>query len=146
MQSILIPTNSEQPSKICPKSSKLLAPAWSTLLNATYTWRACKLISDLWMRCTWRYVSNAFSRDPHWSAAIKFFDLDKMPARTTIGVKELPLGALVEIECVAEVPWNTMLELCHRLKLFVLQLFHPRLWALSLCYLDQKTILMHWKP
>lgn len=34
----------------------------------------------------------------------KFFEKDKMPARTCVGVKSLPLGALVEIECVAEIP------------------------------------------
>ncbi|KZP27891.1 Endoribonuclease L-PSP [Athelia psychrophila] len=31
-----------------------------------------------------------------------FFNKDQMPARTCIGVKNLPLGAVFEIECVAE--------------------------------------------
>ncbi|KAH8116701.1 Endoribonuclease L-PSP [Phellopilus nigrolimitatus] len=35
---------------------------------------------------------------------ITFFDKDKMPARTSVGVASLPLGASVEIECVAEIP------------------------------------------
>ncbi|PPQ80083.1 hypothetical protein CVT26_011530 [Gymnopilus dilepis] len=34
----------------------------------------------------------------------QFFEKDKMPARTCIGVKYLPFGAAVEIECVAEIP------------------------------------------
>lgn len=34
----------------------------------------------------------------------QFFAKDKMPARSCVGVKTLPLGALVEIECVAEIP------------------------------------------
>ncbi|KAI0294317.1 Endoribonuclease L-PSP/chorismate mutase-like protein, partial [Multifurca ochricompacta] len=33
----------------------------------------------------------------------EFFEKGKFPARTCIGVSELPLGADVEIECVAEV-------------------------------------------
>ncbi|KIM89825.1 hypothetical protein PILCRDRAFT_94981 [Piloderma croceum F 1598] len=33
----------------------------------------------------------------------EFFDKDRMPARTCIGVKYLPLGAAFEIECIAEV-------------------------------------------
>jgi enamine deaminase RidA (YjgF/YER057c/UK114 family) len=33
----------------------------------------------------------------------QFFDKDKMPARTCIGVKNLPLGAAFEIECIAEI-------------------------------------------
>ncbi|KAF9531882.1 Endoribonuclease L-PSP [Crepidotus variabilis] len=33
----------------------------------------------------------------------EFFDKDKMPARTCVGVAQLPLGASFEIECVAEV-------------------------------------------
>ncbi|KAG2130261.1 Endoribonuclease L-PSP [Suillus clintonianus] len=33
-----------------------------------------------------------------------FFDANAMPARTCVGVASLPLGASVEIECVAEVP------------------------------------------
>ena len=33
----------------------------------------------------------------------QFFDKDRMPARTCIGVKYLPLGAAFEIECIAEV-------------------------------------------
>ncbi|EIM85346.1 Endoribonuclease L-PSP [Stereum hirsutum FP-91666 SS1] len=35
---------------------------------------------------------------------VEFFAKDKMPARSCVGVKTLPLGALVEIECVAEIP------------------------------------------
>jgi len=35
---------------------------------------------------------------------MEFFDKDKMPARTCIGVKDLPLGAAFEIECMAEIP------------------------------------------
>ncbi|THU98042.1 Endoribonuclease L-PSP [Dendrothele bispora CBS 962.96] len=35
---------------------------------------------------------------------IQFFDKDKMPARTCVGVATLPLGAVFEIECVAEIP------------------------------------------
>lgn len=35
---------------------------------------------------------------------MKFFEKDKMPARTCVGVASLPLGADVEIECVAEIP------------------------------------------
>ncbi|KAF7792435.1 hypothetical protein EIP86_003472 [Pleurotus ostreatoroseus] len=34
----------------------------------------------------------------------QFFEAGKMPARTCIGVKALPLGADVEIECIAEIP------------------------------------------
>ncbi|CAA7264819.1 unnamed protein product [Cyclocybe aegerita] len=34
---------------------------------------------------------------------LQFFDKDKMPARTCVGVIALPMGADVEIECVAEV-------------------------------------------
>ena len=30
-----------------------------------------------------------------------FFDLDRLPARTTVGVTALAVGALVEIDCVA---------------------------------------------
>ncbi|PAV19416.1 Endoribonuclease L-PSP [Pyrrhoderma noxium] len=37
---------------------------------------------------------------------IQFFDKDKMPARTCVGVATLPLGADFEIECVAEIPDN----------------------------------------
>lgn len=33
----------------------------------------------------------------------QFFEKDKMPARTCVGVACLPLGADVEIECVADV-------------------------------------------
>ncbi|TFK77472.1 Endoribonuclease L-PSP [Pluteus cervinus] len=33
----------------------------------------------------------------------EFFDKDKMPARTCIGVSSLPMNADVEIECIAEV-------------------------------------------
>ncbi|KAF8665278.1 hypothetical protein AX16_000299 [Volvariella volvacea WC 439] len=35
---------------------------------------------------------------------IEFFNKHKLPARTCIGVAALPLGADVEIECVAEIP------------------------------------------
>ncbi|KAJ8592282.1 Endoribonuclease L-PSP [Rhizopogon salebrosus TDB-379] len=34
----------------------------------------------------------------------EFFDTSAMPARTCIGVASLPLGACVEIECMAEIP------------------------------------------
>jgi len=34
---------------------------------------------------------------------MQFFEKDKMPARTCIGVKDLPLGAAFEIECIAEI-------------------------------------------
>ncbi|KIY50676.1 Endoribonuclease L-PSP [Fistulina hepatica ATCC 64428] len=34
----------------------------------------------------------------------EFFEPGRMPARTCIGVAALPLGADVEIECVAEIP------------------------------------------
>ncbi|RDB28455.1 hypothetical protein Hypma_015921 [Hypsizygus marmoreus] len=37
-------------------------------------------------------------------AYIRFFDKDTLPARTCIGVACLPLGADVEIECIAELP------------------------------------------
>ncbi|KAG1841244.1 Endoribonuclease L-PSP [Suillus subalutaceus] len=33
-----------------------------------------------------------------------FFEENAMPARTCVGVASLPLGASVEIECVAELP------------------------------------------
>ncbi|KAH8108853.1 Endoribonuclease L-PSP [Phellopilus nigrolimitatus] len=35
---------------------------------------------------------------------IDFFEKGKMPARTCVGVASLPLGASVEIECIAEIP------------------------------------------
>lgn len=38
------------------------------------------------------------------SVYISFFDQNAMPARTCVGVASLPLGASVEIECVAELP------------------------------------------
>ncbi|KAG2339968.1 Endoribonuclease L-PSP [Suillus weaverae] len=38
------------------------------------------------------------------SVYISFFEENAMPARTCIGVASLPLGASVEIECVAELP------------------------------------------
>ena len=34
---------------------------------------------------------------------LQFFDKNLMPARTCVGVACLPLGAVVEIECVADV-------------------------------------------
>ncbi|KAF8518826.1 Endoribonuclease L-PSP [Hysterangium stoloniferum] len=34
----------------------------------------------------------------------EFFDKENMPARTCIGVSTLPMGADVEVECVAEIP------------------------------------------
>ncbi|KAG1865735.1 Endoribonuclease L-PSP [Suillus tomentosus] len=37
-------------------------------------------------------------------AYMAFFDEQAMPARTCVGVASLPLGASVEIECVAELP------------------------------------------
>ncbi|KAJ7597427.1 Endoribonuclease L-PSP [Mycena floridula] len=33
----------------------------------------------------------------------EFFDRDNMPARTCIGVKDLPMGADFEMECIAEI-------------------------------------------
>jgi len=33
----------------------------------------------------------------------QFFDKAKMPAGTCVGVKELPLGAAFEMECIAEI-------------------------------------------
>ncbi|KAG2136113.1 Endoribonuclease L-PSP [Suillus bovinus] len=38
------------------------------------------------------------------SAYMTFFNERAMPARTCVGVARLPLGASVEIECVAELP------------------------------------------
>lgn len=38
------------------------------------------------------------------SVYVRFFEENAMPARTCIGVASLPLGASVEIECVAELP------------------------------------------
>ncbi|KAG1772960.1 Endoribonuclease L-PSP [Suillus placidus] len=38
------------------------------------------------------------------SVYITFFEENAMPARTCVGVASLPLGASVEIECVAELP------------------------------------------
>ncbi|KAG1767568.1 Endoribonuclease L-PSP [Suillus occidentalis] len=38
------------------------------------------------------------------SVYISYFDQNAMPARTCVGVASLPLGASVEIECVAELP------------------------------------------
>ncbi|KAG0701103.1 Endoribonuclease L-PSP [Suillus ampliporus] len=38
------------------------------------------------------------------SAYKEFFDANAMPARACIGVASLPLGACVEIDCMAEVP------------------------------------------
>ncbi|KLO07706.1 YjgF-like protein [Schizopora paradoxa] len=35
---------------------------------------------------------------------LEFFKKDAMPARTCVGVASLPMGALVEIDCVAEIP------------------------------------------
>lgn len=35
---------------------------------------------------------------------LQFFEKNTMPARTCVGVASLPMGADVEIECVAEVP------------------------------------------
>ncbi|TFK41882.1 Endoribonuclease L-PSP [Crucibulum laeve] len=35
---------------------------------------------------------------------LQFFDKEKMPARTCVGVVCLPLGADMEIECIAEIP------------------------------------------
>jgi len=35
---------------------------------------------------------------------IQFFDKESLPARTCIGVASLPLGADVEIECIAQIP------------------------------------------
>ncbi|KAF9469767.1 Endoribonuclease L-PSP [Collybia nuda] len=51
------------------------------------------------------YLSN-MSRDFQAMNAIyiTFFKKDRMPARTCVGVAALPLGADVEIECIAEIP------------------------------------------
>lgn len=38
------------------------------------------------------------------SVYLMFFEENAMPARTCVGVATLPLGASVEIECVAEIP------------------------------------------
>ncbi|KAG2033367.1 Endoribonuclease L-PSP [Suillus americanus] len=38
------------------------------------------------------------------AAYMTFFEENAMPARTCVGVASLPLGASVEIECVAELP------------------------------------------
>ncbi|KAH8978582.1 Endoribonuclease L-PSP [Lactarius hatsudake] len=50
------------------------------------------------------YLTN-LARDfgPMNEAYAEFFEKGKFPARTCIGVAALPLGADVEIECVAEV-------------------------------------------
>ncbi|KAF8971666.1 Endoribonuclease L-PSP [Flammula alnicola] len=45
------------------------------------------------------YLSNMVQ---DFQAMNEFFDKDKMPARTCVGVASLPLGAAVEIECIAE--------------------------------------------
>ena len=34
----------------------------------------------------------------------QFFPYESMPARTCIGVSALPMGAFVEIECIAAIP------------------------------------------
>ncbi|THV01427.1 Endoribonuclease L-PSP [Dendrothele bispora CBS 962.96] len=34
----------------------------------------------------------------------EFFDKNKRPARTCVGVATLPLGAIFEMECMAEIP------------------------------------------
>jgi 2-iminobutanoate/2-iminopropanoate deaminase len=34
----------------------------------------------------------------------EFFQAGRMPARTCVGVTHLPIGASIEIECVAEIP------------------------------------------
>ncbi|KAL5492846.1 hypothetical protein ACEPAI_4294 [Sanghuangporus weigelae] len=49
-----------------------------------------------------RYMDRDFG--PMNEIYIQFFEKDKMPARTCVGVASLPLGADVEIECVAEIP------------------------------------------
>jgi len=41
--------------------------------------------------------------DPMNEIYMQFFDKNKMPARTCIGVQALPLGACFEIQCIAEV-------------------------------------------
>ncbi|KIM47543.1 hypothetical protein M413DRAFT_202610 [Hebeloma cylindrosporum] len=50
------------------------------------------------------YLSN-MPRDFQAMNAVyaEFFDKDKMPARTCVGVASLPMGADVEIECIADV-------------------------------------------
>ncbi|KAF8167405.1 Endoribonuclease L-PSP, partial [Crassisporium funariophilum] len=50
------------------------------------------------------YLAN-LPRDflPMNKAYAEFFEKNRMPARTCIGVASLPMGADVEIECVAEV-------------------------------------------
>jgi len=41
---------------------------------------------------------------PMNEAYAEFFAKGRMPARTCIGVKNLPLGAAFEVECIAEIP------------------------------------------
>ncbi|KAJ4472578.1 Endoribonuclease L-PSP [Lentinula edodes] len=51
------------------------------------------------------YLTN-MARDfgPMNEVYAEFFDKDKMPARTCIGVPALPMGADFEMECTAEIP------------------------------------------
>ncbi|KAJ3895136.1 Endoribonuclease L-PSP [Lentinula edodes] len=51
------------------------------------------------------YLTN-MARDfgPMNKVYAEFFDKDKMPARTCIGVAALPMGANFEMECTAEIP------------------------------------------
>ncbi|KAJ3927385.1 MAG: Endoribonuclease L-PSP [Lentinula lateritia] len=51
------------------------------------------------------YLTN-MARDfgPMNEVYAEFFDKDKMPARTCIGVAALPMGADFEMECSAEIP------------------------------------------
>ncbi|KAJ3851829.1 Endoribonuclease L-PSP [Lentinula lateritia] len=51
------------------------------------------------------YLTN-MARDfgPMNEVYAEFFDKDKMPARTCIGVAALPMGADFEMECTAEIP------------------------------------------
>ncbi|KAJ3731953.1 Endoribonuclease L-PSP [Lentinula guzmanii] len=51
------------------------------------------------------YLTN-MARDfkPMNEVYAEFFDKDRMPARTCIGVAALPMGADFEMECTAEIP------------------------------------------
>ncbi|KIP09920.1 hypothetical protein PHLGIDRAFT_18454 [Phlebiopsis gigantea 11061_1 CR5-6] len=50
------------------------------------------------------YLTDMANFGPMNEVYAQFFAKDAMPARTCVAVKALPLGADVEIECVAEIP------------------------------------------
>ncbi|EKM56533.1 uncharacterized protein PHACADRAFT_141281 [Phanerochaete carnosa HHB-10118-sp] len=50
------------------------------------------------------YLADMANFGPMNEVYAQFFDPNAMPARTCIGVMALPLGADVEIECIAEIP------------------------------------------